>query len=69
MTITEMRKSTKLMLTPADIAPILGCDQNTIRQSAKQRPDGIRFPFTFIGNRMKIPREGFLKWIDGEVNV
>ena len=62
MTIAEIRASTKAMLSPADIAPILGSDPQTIRMTAKEHPELVRFPFTFVGAWMKIPRIGFLNW-------
>ena len=65
MTITEIRASEKSLLTPADIADALEADPQAIRVTARETPTLIRYPFTFVGNRMKIPREGFLQWYDG----
>ena len=66
MTMAEIRQCEKDCLTPADIADVLGSDQQTIRETAKQHPERIRYPFTFVGSRMKIPRPGFIRWFDGE---
>lgn len=68
MTITEIRSSDREMLTPADIAGVLGSDPQTIRTSARIHPKHIGFPFTIIGSRMKIPRMGFLRWYEGTIN-
>lgn len=65
MTLTEIRETDKQMLTAADIAELLGSDPQTIRISARQNPELIKFPFTFVGNRMKIPRTGFINWWEG----
>jgi len=65
MTLEEIRKTDKAFLTPADIGPALGSDPHTIRLTAKLMPERIKFPYTFVGTRMKIPRGGFLKWYDG----
>lgn len=65
MTLEEIRATDKPMLTAADIADLMGSDPQTIRLSAQQRPDLVRYPFTFVGNRMKIPRTGFLNWWEG----
>ena len=65
LTIKEMRVSCKEMLTPGDIAPVIGSDRFTISVTARQHPERINYPFTFVGNRMKIPRVGFLRWYDG----
>ena len=66
MTIEEIRKSDKTYLTPADIADALDADAQAIRVTARETPELIRYPFTFIGCRMKVPRLGFLRWFDGE---
>lgn len=66
MTLEEIKSSTKLFLFPADIAPILQTDPHTIRCTARQRPELLGFEFTFTGNRMKIPRLAFLRWL-GEI--
>lgn len=63
MTLEELISSAKLLLTPDDVAPILGSDPHTIRNSAREQPDLVGFAFTMIGNRMKIPRVAFLKWL------
>lgn len=63
MTLEEMKSSDKLFLTPAEVAPVLGSDPHTVRCTARQRPELLGFPFTFSGNRMKIPRLPFLRWM------
>lgn len=65
MTLSEIKALDKEFLTPAEIAPILGCDAQDIRVTARQRPDLIGFNFTFVGTRMKIPRRAFIKWVEG----
>ena len=66
MTLEEIKLSKKVFLFPADIAPVLKSDPQTIRCTARQRPDLLGFEFTFTGNRMKIPRVAFLRWL-GEI--
>ena len=66
MTIDEIRKAGKECLSPQDIAGVLGSQANTIRLTAIQYPERIGYPFTFSGNRMKIPKDGFLKWYEGK---
>ena len=66
MTVEEIRLSDKPFLTPADVAPVLRSDPHTIRCTARQKPHLLGFPFTFTGNRMKIPRIAFLRWL-GEI--
>lgn len=63
MTLEEIKASSKTFLIPADIAPVLNSDPHTIRCTAKQRPNLVGYEFTFVGNRMKIPRVPFLRWL------
>ena len=62
-TLAEIQAMDKPFLTPAEISGILGSDPHTIRVMARQRPDLIGFQYTFTGNRMKIPRIPFLRFI------
>lgn len=63
MTLTEIRNTTKEMLTPADVAPILGCDPQNIRLQARDCPEKLGFPVVRVGSRTKIPKQAFLKFI------
>lgn len=67
MTLEEIKSSTKLFLMPADIAPVLKSDPHTIRCTARQRPELLGFEFMFTGNRMKIPRVPFLRFLGENV--
>lgn len=63
MTIEQIQNSTKLFLSPVEVASVLGSDPHTVRCTARQRPELLGFPFTFSGNRMKIPRIPFLRFL------
>lgn len=67
MTIEEILQSDKATLSPADIAGILECDPNTLREMAKSEPDALA-PLQPIrtGNRVKFPRQRFIWWYYGE---
>lgn len=65
MTWEEIKQSEQDMLTAQDIAPVLGAHPQWIRDAARQHPEWIGFPFAFIGTRMKIPRIGFINWMEG----
>ena len=63
MTLDEIRGSDKPILIPADVAEVLGCHPYAVSVRAK---DGtLPFPYFMSGNRTKIPRLGFLAWIEG----
>jgi len=66
MTIEDIKKINKDILTPNDIAPVLGCDPNIIRWQAKHDIKQLGFPATKIGSRVKIPKIGFIKWFEGK---
>lgn len=67
MTIEEIKKSTKEILTPDDIAPILKCDPNVIRHQANKDIRQLGFPASKVGSRVKIPRQAFIRWFEGKV--
>jgi hypothetical protein len=70
LTLDEIRKSNKEMLTPADIAPLLGVDKYSISVQVKEDKQNGRNSFPFptirIGTRTMIPRRAFLKAMEGE---
>jgi hypothetical protein len=69
MTLDEIRASTKEMLTPADVAELLGVDKYSISiQVREDKQNGINsfpFPTIRIGTRTKIPRRAFIKALEG----
>lgn len=66
MTLEEIRASTKEVLTPGDVAPVMRCDPQSIRVWARQRPDLLGFPVVVMGSRVKIPRLAFLRYMEGD---
>lgn len=63
MTIDEMMTLTRDFLTPCEVAPVLGCDPHTIRIQARGDPAALGFPVSVCGNRVKIPRVPFLRFM------
>ena len=66
MTLDEIRNSTKEVLTPAEVAPILGCDPQDIRVAARMAPERLGFNVAVIGSRVKVPRLAFIRWMEGQ---
>lgn len=62
MTIDEIRASDKEVLTPADIAPVLGCKPYSINVQAHTDADKLGFKVVITGRRVKIPRRAFLEF-------
>lgn len=69
MTLDEIMKTDKEMLTPSDVAEILGCDKYSINiQAAEDIKNGVNsfgFPVVVIRRRVKIPKRAFLKFMTG----
>jgi len=58
----------KPMITPAEAAPVIGCDPHWIRLMARQKPEGLGFPVTIggkKGTRTYIPRLPFIRYVEG----
>lgn len=47
--------------TPAQISGVLNANPQTIRVTARQRPELLGFPVILTGNRVKVPRIPFLR--------
>ena len=62
MTLAEIRASDKAVLTPAEVAPVLGVSPQSIRAAD---PVDLGFPVTKIGTRTLIPRKPFLAFVEG----
>ena len=67
LTITQLKATDKPFLSVEEVSGVLGANPHSIRVTARQRPDLIGFPFTFSGNRMKIPRIPFLRFMGEDV--
>jgi len=63
MTLEEIKASPAMWLTPADIAPVLECDANTVRVQAQDDPSKLGFPVVVLCSRIKINRKGFLRFL------
>lgn len=65
MTLNDLKKREDVFLTPAVVAQVIGCDPQYIRVAARQHPEQLGFPVTLIGNRVKIPRLAFIRYVEG----
>lgn len=65
MTMEELKAMDKAIITPAQAAPLLMCDPHWIRIMAKTAPENLGFPVIVVGNRVKIPRIAFIKFLEG----
>ena len=71
MTIDQIRKSDKTMLTPTDVAGLLGVAPYTINIMLKEKGnEAFPFPAFLVRSRVKIPRLQFLRFItDGNTET
>lgn len=53
--------------TVTEISGVLNANPHTLRVTARQRPDLLGFPVVVAGNRVKVPRIPFLRYMG--VNV
>lgn len=65
MTLQELEQLETEVLTPKQVAPILGCQPYSINVAVKK---GIQFPFPVLtmGTRVRIPKTPFIKFMRGE---
>lgn len=68
MTLEEIKNSNKEILTPNDIAQVMGCDPNLIRWQAAKDVNSFGFPVSKMGSRVKIPRKAFIAWFERGIN-
>ena len=65
LTVAELKAIDREYLLPREVAEVIGTDPQSVRVWARQRPEGLGFPVCVIGSRVKIPKAGFLKWMEG----
>lgn len=66
-TLDDLKACTKTFLDPADIAPVMHCDQFNINLQAQADPSKLGFPVCVMGRRVRIPRVGFIRWYEWTV--
>lgn len=64
-TLEEIEACPKTMLTPQDVAGYLNCDAYNINLAVKSNPEALGFPVILIRARVKIPKEGFVRFCRG----
>lgn len=64
-TLQEIRECGKEMLSPDDVKDFLCCDRYSINLQAQKDPKMLGFPIIVMGTRVRIPREGFVRFCEG----
>lgn len=65
MTLDDVKAIPREYLIPREVAEVLGTDGQSIRVWARQCPEGLGFPTVCVGNRVKIPKAGFIAYMEG----
>lgn len=66
MTLPELMKSEKEMLSCGDIADVIGIGQYNLHRYIMEYPERIGFPVMITGRRVRIPRLPFLRFMGVE---
>lgn len=68
-TLDDIRALDCDVITPAQAAGPLRCDPAYIRVAARDAPWALGFPVVRVGNRVKIPRLAFLRYMEGRTTA
>lgn len=63
--LESIKAMDKVTISPAEAAPVFGCDPHFIRLKARTDPASLGFPVTVLGHRTKIPRIPFIRYVEG----
>lgn len=67
MTISDIKTIDRDWLTVAEVAAVLGADQQGIRITAHDCPEKLGFPVIVLGRsgrRVKVPRLPFIRYME-----
>ena len=68
LTMVDLKKRTDATIPPAEAAAVLGMAPHWLRLMARERPEKLGFPVIVYGNRCRIPRVPFIRYLEGEFN-
>lgn len=68
MTLEQIESLPDEILTCQQIAPLLKANPATIHAQATEMPEQLGFPVMVMGNRVKIPKRAFLRFMKGEAD-
>ena len=63
--LSQLMFCPKPTITADEAAKVLGCKPDTLRKQIQTDSSKLGFPVSFIGNRIHIPREPFIKYLKG----
>lgn len=66
VTLSDIEKIPREYIIPREAAAVLGCTPYYINIAAEKCPEKLGFPVFKSGNRVKIPKAAFIKFMRGE---
>ena len=67
LTLDDIKKMDREMLTPAIVAKVIHCVPYYISLQARTNPAALGFPVSVQGSRTRIPRRAFIRWMEGDI--
>ena len=65
MTLQELEQLETEVLTPSQVAPILGCQPYSINVATRDGRNPFPFPVIRMGTRVRIPKRPFINFMKG----
>lgn len=68
ITLDDIKRMDKELLTVQDIEKVLGLTGTTIRNAAREHPETLGFPVMIVGKggkQIRIPRRAFIRFMEG----
>lgn len=65
LTLEEIKDSEKDFLTVEEISGFLHHNPQHVRHQIKVDKDSLGFPIIIVNHRIKIPRQAFIRFIEG----
>ena len=69
MTLAEIERMDADFLTVAQVAKVLKCEPQLIRDQAEAEPKYLGFNISRFGHAFRIPRLAFIAWMKGQVPI
>lgn len=65
ITLNELKGMDRETFTADMLAQIIGCNPHYLRVAARKQPELLGFPALIYGSRVKFPKEGFIRFMEG----
>lgn len=65
ISLSDLKSSTDDFILATDVAGIVGINPQSIRLTAQKAPEKLGFPVCVCGTSVRIPRKGFIAWVEG----